>query len=501
MIQLHNEESVEAKQLMQCTTQQWQAVRSRVTAKVGEIVADLIEKQVESEAVWTLKEKEVAILRAVTEVGNELLNGLLQLHETPYVPDAVPCRCGGQAAYQRQREGSVQTIVGKVQLKRAYYLCPECHQGCYPLDEELEFRAGGLSAGLEESAALAGVVEPFASGAELLERLMGTGVKLSHNRVREATEDMGRALGEAETELLERAFGEAEGGLPACPEQGPERLYISVDGTCVRCEKTEDQADIEEAEALEIEAEDRDSNWREAKVAALYETERVVTAEGKVAIKAKEIEYYADITNAQDFARLVWLKAYQRGASQAGEIVLLGDGAKWIWKRLLDFFPHAIQILDWVHARDYVVKVAQAVFGPDSPSGKAWSKREQDLLWAGHVSRVIQHLKALHQAYPGVEIIEKAISYFTTNQERMNYPDYRARGLQIGSGTIESGCKRVVKARLDQAGMTWAVEGARAVLKARAAYLSGHWDDFWQRRRFQPRAYRKQPVQETRLAA
>jgi hypothetical protein len=486
---------------MQCTTQQWQAVQSQVTAKVGEIIADLIEKQAESEGVWTLKEKEVAILRAVTEVGNELLNGLLQLHETPYVADTVSCRCGGQAAYQRQREGSVQTIVGKVRLKRAYYLCPECHQGCYPLDEELEFRAGGLSAGLEESAALAGVVEPFASGAELLERLMWTGVKLSHNRVREATEDMGRAVGEGEAKLLERAFGEAEGGLPACPEQGPERLYISVDGTCVRCEKAEEQADIEEAEALEIEVEDHDSNWREAKVAALYETEQVVSAEGEVAIRAKEIEYYADITNAQDFARLVWLKAYQRGASHAREIVLLGDGAKWIWKRLLTFFPYAIQILDWYHVRDYVVKVAQAVFGPDSASGKAWSKREQDLLWDGHVSRVLEHLKALHQAYPRVEIIEKAISYFANNQQRMNYPDYRAQGLQIGSGTIESGCKRVVKARLDQAGMTWTVEGARAVLKARAAYLSGHWDDFWQRRPFQPRAYRRQPIQETRFAA
>ncbi|MFN2248752.1 MAG: ISKra4 family transposase [Candidatus Promineifilaceae bacterium] len=486
---------------MQCTKQQRQTVQNQVMAKVREIVAALIERQTESDEVWTLKEKEGAVLGAVTEVGNELLGGLLKLHETPYVPDVVSCQCGGQAAYQRRREGSVQTIVGKVGMKRAYYLCPECHQGCYPLDQELEFCAGGLSAGLEESAALAGVVEPFASGADLLERLLWTGVRLSHNRVRGATEDMGRALGDAEANLLERAFGEVEGEFPGCPEQGPERLYISVDGTCVRCEKTEEQADEEEAESLEIELEDRDSNWREAKVAALYETEEVVTAKGKVAIKAKEIEYYADIGPAQDFARLVWLKAYQRGVRHAQEIVLLGDGAKWIWKRLLAFFPRAIQILDWYHVRDYVVKVAQAVFGADSPSGKTWSQRVQDLLWAGHVSQVIQDLKDLHQAHPRVESIEKAISYFTNNKQRMNYPDYRARGLQIGSGTIESGCKRVVKARLDQAGMTWAVEGARAVLKARAAYLSGQWDDFWQRRTFQPRAYRRQAIQKTRLAA
>jgi len=76
---------------MQCTTQQWQAVQRQVTAKVQEIIRALIEKQVESEETWTLKDKEVAVLRAITEVGNELLSGLLQLHETAYNADAVPC--------------------------------------------------------------------------------------------------------------------------------------------------------------------------------------------------------------------------------------------------------------------------------------------------------------------------------------------------------------------------------------------------------------------------
>ena len=68
---------------MQCTMQQRQAVLDQVTAKAGEVIADLIEKQVESEEVWTLKEKEAAALRVITEVGNELLSGLLRLHETP----------------------------------------------------------------------------------------------------------------------------------------------------------------------------------------------------------------------------------------------------------------------------------------------------------------------------------------------------------------------------------------------------------------------------------
>jgi hypothetical protein len=478
---------------MQCTTQQRQAVLEQVTAKAGEVIADLIEKQVESEEVWTLKEKEAAALRVITEVGNELLSGLLRLHETSYVADAVPCDCGGQAEYQRQREGGVQTIVGEVRVKRAYYLCPDCHQGCYPLDEQLEFCAGGLSAGLEESAALAGVVEPFASAAELLARLLWTGVKLSHNRVRGATEDMGQALAQAEDELVERVFESDKRGLPEAPEQGPQRLYISVDGTSVRCKATGE----------EIVEEGQNYVWHEAKVAALYETKEVATSQkpGEIAIKAEEIDYYADMADARHFARLVWLKAYERGASHAEEVILLGDGAPWIWLRLGTLFPQAIQILDWYHAQGYLVQVAQAVFGPATQPRKAWLKPELDLLWDGKVQQVIQNLETLQETHPEIEAIQDAITYYSNHQHRMNYPAYREQGLQIGSGTIESGCKRVVKARLDQAGMTWTVEGARAVLKARAVYLSRQWDDFWQNRSFRPRAYRRQPAQETRLAA
>jgi len=486
---------------MRDTTELQQAIRNQVTVKAKKLVEDLIRAQLESKETQTLKAKEAAVLAGITVFGRELLNGLLRLHETPYVADTVPCRCGGQAEYQRRREGGVQTIVGEVRVKRAYYLCPDCHQGCYPLDEELEFCAGGLSAGLEECAALAGVVEPFASAAELLRRLLWTKVELSHNRVRGATEDMGYTLAKAEDELVQQVFESEKSELPKRPKEGPKRLYVSADGTCVRCKPTE--VGVEAGTDAAAGQEGQGHVWREAKVAALYETEEVATARkpDEAVLKAKEIEYYADITDAQHFARQVWLKAYERGVSHAEEVVLLGDGAQWIWLRLGMLFPQAIQILDWYHAEDYLVQTALAVFGPGTQPGKMWLKRELDLLWDGGVRQVIKDLETLQQAHPKIEAIQDTITYYTNNQCRMNYPAYRERGLQIGSGTIESGCKRVVKARLDQAGMTWTVEGARAVLKARAAYLSGQWDDFWLNRPFQPRAYRRRSAQATRMAA
>lgn len=58
--------------------------------------------------------------------------------------------------------------------------------------------------------------------------------------------------------------------------------------------------------------------------------------------------------------------------------------------------------------------------------------------------------------------------YFTNQQTGMQYPTYRARGLPIRSGTIESGCKQLVTSRLKGAGMIWRATGARQVRKVRA---------------------------------
>jgi len=54
----------------------------------------------------------------------------------------------------------------------------------------------------------------------------------------------------------------------------------------------------------------------------------------------------------------------------------------------------------------------------------------------------------------------------------MRYPQYRARGLMIGSGPVEAACKLVVGQRLKRAGMRWSTAGADAVLAVRCAVLN-----------------------------
>ena len=73
-------------------------------------------------------------------------------------------------------------------------------------------------------------------------------------------------------------------------------------------------------------------------------------------------------------------------------------------------------------------------------------------------------------------VTEKAITYYTHNEHRMDYARFRQQGYMIGSGTIESACKQIAAARLKCSGARWTLAGVIATAKARAAWLSKTWD-------------------------
>ena len=80
------------------------------------------------------------------------------------------------------------------------------------------------------------------------------------------------------------------------------------------------------------------------------------------------------------------------------------------------------------------------------------------------------------------DIAAQALTYFRNNANRMQYDKFREQAYMIGSGTVESGCKQIVTQRLKRAGAQWNVQGARLTAKARAAWLSGDWEDLCSRR-------------------
>jgi hypothetical protein len=409
---------------------------------------------------------------ALQEVGLSMLSAWLEQQEGSSVENSITCQCGGMAEYQRKREAVLLTSLGKVHYKRAYYLCPACHKGTFPLDERLGLRPGEMSAELESLLGVVGALMPFGKGTELFERLAL--VKASPQSADKATEAMGGEVMRVEEEWKAASRdAEAVNAQERVGKIGP-RLYGSLDAV-----KYHDREKRSE----------EDEGWRDLKVGVWFETDAKPPSKPDEDwdIRARNITYYCDILEAEKFGDLVWATGFQRKALQAVEIVFLGDGADWVWNLVSEHYPWAVQIVDWFHATEHLGTVAKAAYS-DSAEQKAWLSKVKEHLWAGSVDEVVKALEALAAEGKGGGEPAKAVAYFKKHRQRMDYAAFRAKGYQIGSGTVESGCKQMGIQRMKIPGAIWSTEGSRRTAKARAAFLSGQWDTLASRREHLPRA-------------
>lgn len=411
----------------------------------------------------SLSEMERHIRHMLLKLGRFLLGAWLTMLVEPYPAETVPCGCGGEAAYQFNRSGTLLTILGQIEYKRPYYLCASCQKGVYPLDQKLGLRPGQMSAELESLSGMTGAQLSFGQGSNLFEAL--TLLSLSDHSLAKATQAIGREVQAQEEEWIEQSRDETWLQAQDRLAERPKRLYGALD-----------------AAKVHIRAEEEDP-WRDLKVGAWFTTTAKPPQQPDEdwKIEADDLSYYCDILAAKEFGNLLWATGCQRQAQLAQEIIFLGDGAEWIWNLVQEHYPEAVQIVDWFHATEYIAPVANTAFA-NKDQRQAWTDQVRNDLWEGKLDLVIDAFDRFTTHERAGEAARKAGTYFTNNQHRMDYPTYRAKGYQIGSGTIESGCKQIVSQRLKVAGAIWDLDNAIKTAKARAALLSGQWDIITSRR-------------------
>ena len=156
------------------------------------------------------------------------------------------------------------------------------------------------------------------------------------------------------------------------------------------------------------------------------------------------------------------------------------DGADWIWNEVRDHLPESIKIIDYRHASEHIHNLALALYGEGNPRGKRWAVEHcRRLLNKGSGSL----LRAMKRRKPRNDEERKALrlehGYFKKYRKHMNYPAYRARGMMIGSGPVQSACKVIVGQRLKQSGMRCTKGGADGLYadapRFRTALHSNNW--------------------------
>jgi len=226
------------------------------------------------------------------------------------------------------------------------------------------------------------------------------------------------------------------------------------------------------------------TEWKEPKLLIIY----VLDEEGRK-IKELDIPLIADGTlkGKEEFLKILEMYLHELGIAGAERIVLLGDGAKWIWKNVpellyrLGCLPEQVtEILDNCHANQHLYKVGEALFG--AAEGKKWAKKWARQLKKGMGKSLVKeiHRFLIKKVGKDRETVETEYHYFQGHQEngRLDYKRFKEEKLPIGSGVVESLIRQVVNLRLKSCGKAWLEENAEAFLHARCQWAVHKWSDF-----------------------
>jgi hypothetical protein len=406
---------------------------------------------------------------ALHRAGAVVLSRLLELNQDPTATQ-VSCECGQPAQYHDVRSKQIVTVLGKAELKRAYYVCPRCHKGQSPRDRELDVEGTGFSPGVRRMMATVGSESSFDRGREQLQLLAG--LEVNEKAVERHAEAIGADLAAREQVEMQRAL---QLEFPEILGQAVPYFYIEMDGTGVPVVKAETEGRAGKMEG-------QPAHTREAKLGCCF-TQTTSDKEGYAVRDEASTTYVGAIETAEEFGKRIYVEAWRRGWSRAQTKVVLADGAIWIWNLADQHFPGAIQIVDLYHAREHVWDVARFLYPSDANQRKRWGKRAQKMLDNGKIEVLVTEIRSSLPPTPeSAAEIENQANYFERNAARMRYPQFRLQGLFVGSGVIEAGCKTVIGSRLKQSGMFWTLRGANAIIALRCCRINRRFEDYWANR-------------------
>jgi hypothetical protein len=356
----------------------------------------------------------------VLKIGHDLLQGWT---DSANARTATP-ECPACQEFMRHKgyvSGTVVTTLGSLRLRRPRFRCEYCGDECYPHDAGLRFRGHAVSWPLAQVIGRLGAQMPFAQARENL--LADYSVGLSKQTMQAICEDAGAALVRSEDEERRRLQSlPVKDRLAAFPdsELSPEKACVFGDGAMIHAA----------------------GDWHEIRVAS------VLAADAEDETLA--VDHRARFLSCEDFGWQLLLLARSVGYHRAKLKAFIADGARWLWELAAQQFPDAVQILDWYHLSEHIHATAAVLFGQGSVAAERFSEARLEELWEGRLNETLHALAELRKtcrASAKRDTLRQFINYLENNRQRIDYPRYRALGLRIGSGQVESACKTLVGLR------------------------------------------------------
>ena len=283
-----------------------------------------------------------------------------------------------------------------------------------------------------------------------------------------------RALGRLPLAQQQQQIQEIQSGVhPASPPNAPDLLVIEVDGGRWQGKEKDPVSG---------------GRWHEQKVCTVV---KYALGDGQEKEpKPLVASVVATTADAQEFGPLCRLEAEKRGLREADQVLVIADGGNWIDPLLQRTFHGYVRILDYYHASEHLWEVADAIYGGNLAAGQRYGEKLEGWLWNGQTRKLLKELGRQHhrlgppppQAPPTDvrQVVAENRGYFTTREDQMDYPAYRAKGWPIGSGAVEAGVKQFNK-RIKGTEQFWHQQSLEPILALRGLWLSQdqRWERYW----------------------
>jgi hypothetical protein len=387
--------------------------------------------------------------------------------------------CHGRLGHKKRRVPRwVDAYCGKVKLLRTHGWCPHCQQWVFPADHVLGLRDDSTASPLVQEMCALLVSKMPAEQAEALS-LRVTGRSLSRcTLAREAQRQGDSAL------VVRQRLVDAPVCLPSesknkaaragDPPPEPATLVIQIDAWNIRERDHWGQTRKMRQRQQEV------KRWHWVYTATCFRLNHRCT-KGRFKTKRRalitERSYVATRGGVEPLMKQLYYEARARGLGQAQRVLVIADGAVWIWNLVEDRFKDAIQRLDLYHANTYLWAVANEMQGAGSPEARRWVKPLLKQIRNDQVANVITQLAELKPqlAAAATKAADKAIEYYQNNQKRMKYKQARQRKEPVGSGAIESTCRQL-QCRMKRCGQFWSTRGDEALLCLEVFWRNERWE-------------------------
>lgn len=355
---------------------------------------------------------------------------------------------------KEQRSCLVLSAVGEVSYTR-WYAMNEKGEWHFPADDALGLTGGCTPGAAMRLCHMGAKSQSYAQASQSLGLL--SGIQASPSTIQ-------RLVGMVGPDM-EKWAGERE---PAqVPPERDVAVCLQMDMTGVRLLKKHLKG---------VKGKDGDPKTRQIKCGGVF-----LLAMGKDGQYAKVPDssvHVLSFGDVVDFSTQMEKARQKLGVKHGAKLIIVSDGAEWIWKLVKDRFKQAFCIVDFWHAAEHLHELCQFACDKEGAAKERFAELRHKLKHNG-VNCIIRHFESLEVSAQKRKGIGKRLRYFRTHQARMQYHLYRRKGWPIGSGEVEGACKSLIKQRTDLSGQRWSPKGALDVLWVRALVNDGLHESYW----------------------